>query len=79
MTHVLNSAEGSVQGAVDTNQEFYKPFGIKYKGLKLTDVPQTNISMYFNEVADFMEEAVKSGGEIFLWSVVRRTGGRRTS
>ena len=61
---MLNSAEGSVVGAVDTNQEFYKPFGIKYKGLKLTDVPQTNISMYFNEVADFMDEAVKSGGEV---------------
>ena len=61
---MLNSAEGSVVGAVDTNQEFYKPFGIKYKGLKLTDVPQTNISMYFNEVADFMDEAVKSGGEM---------------
>ena len=61
---MLNSAEGSVVGAVDTSQEFYKPFGIKYKGLKLTDVPQTNISMYFNEVADFMDEAVKSGGEM---------------
>ena len=63
VTHVLNSAEGSVAGAVDTNQEYYKPFGIKYKGLKLVDVPQTNISMYFNEVVDFMDEALKCGGK----------------
>ena len=52
-------------------QEFYKPFGIKYKGLKLTDVPQTNISMYFNEVADFMDEAVKSGGETRITVLTR--------
>jgi len=66
VTHVLNSAEGSVAGAVDTNQEYYKPFGIKYKGLKLVDVPQTNISMYFNEVVDFMDEALKCGGKVLV-------------
>ncbi len=62
ITHVLNTAEGSVIGTVDTNQDFYRPFGIKYKGLKLLDVPQTNIAMYFNDVADFIDDALKEGG-----------------
>ena len=44
-------------------QEFYKPFGIKYKGLKLLDVAQTNIALHFNEVAEFIDEALASGGK----------------
>ncbi len=43
-------------------QRFYKPFGIQYKGLPLLDVPQTNISAYFNDAADFIDEALRSGG-----------------
>ncbi|XP_059078384.1 dual specificity protein phosphatase 3-like isoform X4 [Tigriopus californicus] len=66
VTHVLNTAEGSRMGTVDTNQNYYKPFGIKYKGLKLLDVAQTNISMYFNEVADFIDDAVRSGGQVLV-------------
>jgi hypothetical protein len=46
-------------------QEFYKPFGIKYKGLKLLDVAQTNIALHFNEVAEFIDEALAGGGQIF--------------
>lgn len=63
VTHVLNTAEGTRSGLVDTNQNFYRPFGIKYKGLKLLDVAQTNIAMYFSEVAEFIDEALQSGGE----------------
>ena len=50
-------------GLVDTSQTFYKPFGIKYKGLKLLDVAQTNIAMYFSEVAEYIDEALRSGGK----------------
>ena len=67
VTHVLNTAEGTRMGMVDTNQNFYRPFGIKYKGFKLLDVAQTNIAMYFAEVADYIDEALKSGGKLFLW------------
>ena len=68
VTHVLNTAEGTRQGLVDTNQNFYRPFGIKYKGLKLLDVAQTNIAMYFSEVAEFIDEALQSGGEYqIIW------------
>ena len=70
MTHVLNTAEGTRQGTVDTNQDFYRPFGIKYKGLKLLDVAQTNIAMYFQEVAEFIDDALKSGGELPAFSFI---------
>lgn len=66
VTHVLNTAEGTRQGLVDTNQNFYRPFGIKYKGLKLLDVAQTNIAMYFSEVAEFIDEALQSGGKVLV-------------
>lgn len=66
VTHVLNTAEGQRNGTVDTNQEFYKPFGIKYKGLKLLDVPQANIAIYFNEVGEFIEEALQNGGKVLV-------------
>ena len=66
MTHVLNTAEGQTSGTVDTNEKFYKPFGIKYKGLKLLDVSQTNIAIHFNEVADFIDEAITGGGKLSI-------------
>ena len=65
VTHVLNTAEGTRVGLVDTNKNFYKPFGIQYKGLKLLDVAQTNIAMYFSEVSEYIDEALKSGGKYF--------------
>ena len=68
VTHVLNTAEGQTSGTVDTNEKFYKPFGIKYKGLKLLDVSQTNIAIHFNEVANFIDEAVTGGGEILCFA-----------
>ena len=34
VTHVLNAAEGKREksGTVDTNKEYYEPWGITYKG-----------------------------------------------
>ena len=63
VTHVLNTAEGKRSGLVDTNQDFYYPWGIKYKGLKLFDVAQTNIAVHFFEVAKYIDEALSSGGQ----------------
>merc|ERR1712088_1098688 len=57
---------GQQSGTVDTNEKFYKPFGIKYKGLKLLDVPQTNIALHFNEVVQFIEEGLENGGKVLV-------------
>ena len=58
MTHVLNAAEGSGPGYVDTDPDFYRVFGIKYKGLKLQDAVHTNIAMYFISAANYIDEAL---------------------
>ena len=52
---------------------YYSPFDIKYKGLKLLDVPQQNISLHFPEVAAFIDEALAEGGEAFLRSQKKNT------
>ena len=62
VTHVLNTAEGKRTGLVDTNEDYYYPYGIKYKGLKLLDVAQTNIAVHFTDVAQYIDEALSSGG-----------------
>jgi len=66
VTHVLNTAEGKRRGLVDTNEDFYYPYGIKYKGLKLLDVAQTNIKMHFVDVAHFIDDALSSGGKVLV-------------
>ena len=52
---------------MDTNEDFYYPYGIKYKGLKLLDVAQTNIKMHFVDVAHFIDDALSSGGKNHLF------------
>jgi len=66
VTHVLNTAEGKRSGLVDTNEGFYNPYGIKYKGLKLLDVSQTNIKVHFSDVAQYIDDALSSGGQVLV-------------
>ena len=47
-------------------KKFYKPFNIKYKGLKLLDVSQANISIHFTEISDFIDEGLSSGGKVLV-------------
>jgi dual specificity phosphatase 3 len=63
ITHVVNTAEGKLFGMVDTDQEFYRNTTIKYLGFSIMDLPVSNISQHFFEVADFIEKAIKEGGE----------------
>ena len=39
---------------------------MKYKGLKLVDVAQTNIALHFDDVAEFIDEALANGGKILV-------------
>ena len=81
VNYVLNAAEGTKQGCVETNQvrkiysmhklddnfqDYYHPQGIQYLGLRMFDVPQTNIAKYFEEASTFIEEALNNKGEIHL-------------
>lgn len=66
ITHVLNTAEGNKFATVDTDGMYYKDVGIQYLGMKLLDIPTANISQFFISGADFIEEALSSGGKVLV-------------
>ncbi|XP_015586239.1 dual specificity protein phosphatase 3 isoform X2 [Cephus cinctus] len=66
ITHVLNAAEGKHFGYVHTNEKYYEDTNIKYLGLPLADVPSVDISKYFYTSADFIEDALKNGGNVLV-------------
>ena len=68
ITHVLNAAEGRHYGFVNTNRIYYRDTCIKYLGLPCADWPSTDISKYFGTAADFIQEAVASGGLSLLFT-----------
>lgn len=62
ITHLLNAAEGKRFGLVNTDKNYYSDTTIKYLGLPLIDLCTTDISKYFYIIADFIDEAVSTGG-----------------
>lgn len=62
ITHLLNAAEGKRFGFVNTDKNYYSDTTIKYLGLPLIDLCTTDISKYFYIIADFIDEAVSTGG-----------------
>ena len=66
VTHVLNTAEGNRFGMVNTSREYYRKSDIKYMGVQILDLPCTNISVHFQETADFIENGLKSGGNYII-------------
>ncbi|CAH1382107.1 hypothetical protein MTP99_006022 [Tenebrio molitor] len=69
-THVLNAAEGTDEYQVNTNQYYFRDAKIKYLGIPGHDRPSWNISVYFDEAARFIDQAVKSGGKVLVHCVV---------
>ncbi|XP_076647642.1 dual specificity protein phosphatase 3 isoform X2 [Halictus rubicundus] len=70
ITHLLNSAEGKRFGFVNTDANYYKDTMIKYIGFPLADSWAINISKYFYTAADFIDEAVSTGGKAFVHCVM---------
>lgn len=66
VTHVLNAAEGKTYGFVRTNAEFYRDTPIKYLGIHVYDSSGSDIMKFFDEAAEFIEDAVSSGGRVFV-------------
>ncbi|KAA0203911.1 hypothetical protein HAZT_HAZT006951 [Hyalella azteca] len=66
ITHVLNTAEGKKMCTVDTNAEYYKEVNIKYLGLELLDIPSANISQFFEQGAQFIDDCLSSGGKVLV-------------
>lgn len=65
---MLNTAEGSRYGQVDTGHAYYRDMpNIRYMGFPMTDQPSTDISRYFYIAAKFIDNAISSGGKIILY------------
>lgn len=70
ITHVLNTAEGAGYGFVNTSKTFYMDMPIQYLGFPMADLCSTDISRYFYPAADFIDEALSSGGKVFVHCVM---------
>jgi len=68
ITHLLNAAEGSRYGFVNTDNNYYADTTIKYLGLQVTDLPSVDISKYFYITANFIDEAVSTGGNLIIFT-----------
>ncbi|KAL1130349.1 hypothetical protein AAG570_013287 [Ranatra chinensis] len=66
ITHVLNAAEGSSFGMVNTYTKYYEGTGIKYMGIRLMDLSVADIASHFYPVADFIEAALNEGGKVLV-------------
>ncbi|KAM4634174.1 dual specificity protein phosphatase 3-like [Polymixia lowei] len=69
ITHILNAAEGDSLMHVNTNAEFYTGTGIVYRGMPASDTDHFDLSVYFEEAADFIEKALahKNGkGKVYV-------------
>ncbi|XP_035998048.1 dual specificity protein phosphatase 3 [Fundulus heteroclitus] len=58
VTHVLNVAEGTSFMHVNTSPEFYAGTGITYHGIPANDTKGFNLSTFFEEGADFIDQAL---------------------
>lgn len=58
ISHILNAAEGNSFMHVNTNAEFYAGTGLIYHGIPASDTDHFDISVYFDEAADFIEKAL---------------------
>nr|XP_015800667.2 dual specificity protein phosphatase 3-like [Nothobranchius furzeri] len=69
ITHILNAAEGNSYMHIDTGADYYGGSGIIYHGVPANDTDHFDISVYFEEAADFIEEALayKDGkGKVYV-------------
>uniref|UniRef100_A0A3Q3N1M9 Dual specificity protein phosphatase n=1 Tax=Mastacembelus armatus TaxID=205130 RepID=A0A3Q3N1M9_9TELE len=67
VTHILNAAEGNSFMHVNTNAEFYAGTGITYHGIPASDTDHFDISVYFEEAADFIEKALAyKNGKVYV-------------
>uniref|UniRef100_A0A8C7WRU0 Dual specificity protein phosphatase n=1 Tax=Oryzias sinensis TaxID=183150 RepID=A0A8C7WRU0_9TELE len=60
ITHILNAAEGNSFMHVNTSAQFYAGTGIVYHGVPASDTDHFDISVYFQEAAEFIETALRS-------------------
>ena len=67
ITHIVNTAQGKDDGFhVHTNHVMYSRVNIAYLGIEATDMSSFNMSKYFDKCADYIDQALQSGGKVFF-------------
>lgn len=66
ITHVVNTAEGCGFGQVNTGRSYYYGTNIQYLGMNVLDNPQARICDHFDEAANFIDSALRSGGKVLI-------------
>ncbi|XP_076062847.1 dual specificity protein phosphatase 3-like [Oratosquilla oratoria] len=70
VTHVLNAAHGRDNdvfvGYVNTGPSYYERAGITFKGIHALDLPFFSLRPYFEESADFIEQALRARGKVLV-------------
>jgi len=64
------AAEGTHFCQINTGSYYYADVNMKYLGINMLDLPQTKISIYFQETADFIDRAIQGGGRVLIHCMV---------
>ncbi|XP_060896947.1 dual specificity protein phosphatase 13A family protein [Labrus mixtus] len=67
VTHVLNAAHGKL--CCKGSDDFYGTT-VKYRGVPANDLPTFDISPFFYPAAEFIHQALTSGGKVFVHCAV---------
>ncbi|XP_077992352.1 dual specificity protein phosphatase 3-like isoform X1 [Glandiceps talaboti] len=66
ITHVLNVAQGTRFGHVDTDETYYENSGIIFKGIKATDVAGFKLLPFWEDTGEFIHTALSEQGTKIL-------------
>lgn len=64
ITHIVNAAAG--RHRINTGQQFYCDMEVTYFGVEAADHPEFNLAPYFRTSADFIHNALKETGKVFV-------------
>ncbi|XP_048751881.2 dual specificity protein phosphatase 3-like [Ostrea edulis] len=66
VTHVVNCAQGTKFNQINTDEEYFSGSDIKFLGIQALDTARFPIKQYFQTAADFIEEALKEKGTVYV-------------
>ena len=66
ISHLVNCSQGSGSKETNTDARFYRSENIKYLGIKALDIPTYNMMAHFKDASEFIDKALKKGGNCFL-------------
>lgn len=68
VTHVVNVAQEDMFSTIYRPGESnpYEDYGIQYYGIAADDEPSFDLSPFFEPTADFIDDAIKGGGVVYV-------------